>query len=49
MDKRGSSDLLCLQRGRDYSTICPEKWVEDWKAETEKGINMSVGKVFIKE
>ncbi len=39
---------MCLQRGRDYSTVCPEKWVEDWKGELEKGVSMSVGTAFIK-
>ncbi len=48
VEKRGRGDLLCLQRGRDYSTVCPEKWVEDWKDQTEAGVNMSVGNAFIR-
>ena len=48
VDKRGRNDVMCLQRGRDYSTVCPEKWVEDWKNDTEKGVSMSVGTSFIR-
>lgn len=34
-DKRGKTDTVCLQRGRDYLSVCPEKWVSpssqlDW-------------------
>ena len=27
VDKRGKRDLVCQQRGRDYSVVCPQKWV----------------------
>lgn len=27
VDKRGKDDKLCLQRGRDYGTLCPQKYV----------------------
>lgn len=40
--------MLCAQRGRDYMTICPNKWVDDIKSQTEEGVSMSVGKVFVK-
>ena len=26
-EKRGKTDTVCLQRGRDYLSVCPEKWV----------------------
>ena len=48
VEKRGQADVLCAQRGRDYMTICPNKWVEDIKAQTEEGVSMAVGKVFVK-
>lgn len=47
MEKRGRQDVLCLQRGRDYSTVCPVKWLEEWKEQTDAGNNMSVGKSFL--
>lgn len=46
VDKRGERDPLCLQRGRDYTTICPKKWVDDWKDQAEKGASMSVGTAY---
>ncbi len=49
MDKRGKDDLLCMQRGRDYNVVCPDKWVEDWKDAVQAGNSMSVGTAFIKE
>jgi len=27
VEKRGRTDASCIQRGRDYSTLCPQKWV----------------------
>jgi hypothetical protein len=48
VERRGKEDIQCLQRGRDYSTVCPEKWVEDWKGDLERGVSMSVGTAFIK-
>lgn len=47
VDKRGKRDLVCQQRGRDYSVVCPQKWVSDWKDQTEAGISMSIGKDFV--
>jgi hypothetical protein len=38
---------MCQQRGRDYTTVCPTKWVEDWKDQTDAGNNMSVGNAFL--
>lgn len=35
--QRGAQDPACLQRGRDYATICPQKWIEDWKSQAEEG------------
>jgi hypothetical protein len=29
VEKRGKGDLLCAQRGRDYATVCPQKWIDD--------------------
>ena len=49
VEKRGRGDLACLQRGRDYSTVCPEKWVQDFKDQADAGISMTVGKAFLKE
>jgi hypothetical protein len=49
VDKRGKTDILCLQRGRDYATVCPEKWVDDYKTQFDSGISMSVGTAFVKE
>ena len=49
VDRRGRGDLVCLQRGRDYSTVCPEKWVQDFKDQAEAGVSMTVGKAFLKE
>lgn len=43
VEKRGRHDALCLQRGRDYSTICPSKWVENYVDSAERGVSMSVG------
>lgn len=43
VDKRGDKDALCLQRGRDYSTLCPEKWVDEYKESISSGTSMSVG------
>ncbi len=48
VEARGRNDLTCLQRGRDYATVCPDKWVDDWKSDLEKGVSMSVGKAFVK-
>jgi hypothetical protein len=49
VEKRDRKDPLCLQRGRDYSTICPVKWIESYKDALDKGISMSVGKEFFLE
>ena len=49
VDKRGKADLLCLQRGRDYTSICPAKWIETWKGYAADGVSMSVGTAFVKE
>jgi len=49
VDKRGKSDLLCMQRGRDYTAICPAKVVETWKGHAESGVSMSVGTAYLKE
>jgi hypothetical protein len=27
VEKRGRTDASCIQRGRDYTTLCPQKWV----------------------
>lgn len=48
VDKRGKTDLLCLQRGRDYTAICPAKWIETWKGHADAGISMSVGAEYVK-
>ena len=37
----------CLQRGRDYSTVCPQKWVDDWKQQASEGRNLTVGTTFL--
>jgi len=47
VEKRGAEDTLCLQRGRDYTTVCPEKWIENFKDADAKGVSMSVGKAFL--
>ena len=47
VEKRGKSDVACLQRARDYSSVCPAKWVEDWKSQQEEGRSMLVGKDFL--
>ena len=26
VEKRGRTDASCLQRGRDYGSLCPQKW-----------------------
>jgi hypothetical protein len=49
VDKRGKGDLVCLQRGRDYSTVCPEKWVQDFKDQHDAGISMTLGSAFLKD
>jgi hypothetical protein len=49
VDKRGKNDLMCLQRGRDYSTVCPEKWVQDFKDQADAGVSMTVGTAFLKD
>jgi hypothetical protein len=49
VDKRSKEDALCLQRGRDYLTLCPAKWVETWKSQAEAGVSMSVGTAFVGE
>ena len=49
VDRRGRGDLVCLQRGRDYSTVCPDKWVQDFKDQADAGVSMTVGKAFLKE
>ena len=48
VDKRGKGDALCAQRGRDYVTVCPTKWVATWKDQIEAGTSMSVGKEVVK-
>ena len=45
--QKGAQDAACLQRGRDYNTVCPLKWIEDWKAQAEEGRNLTVGKTFM--
>ena len=49
VDKRGKNDLMCLQRGRDYSTVCPEKWVQDFKDQADAGVSMTVGTAFLRD
>ena len=49
VDKRGREDAVCLQRGRDYTSICPEKWVESWRDAATKGVGMSVGTAFLSD
>ncbi len=49
VEKRGKADPLCAQRGRDYVTVCPTKWVSDWKDQAAAGMGMSVGTAFVKE
>lgn len=46
VEKRGREDASCVQRGRDYASLCPQKWVEDWKEQNGKGIGMTLGKEF---
>lgn len=46
VEKRGEKDATCVQRGRDYSTLCPQKMVEAWKEHAAEGKSMSVGKAF---
>lgn len=48
-EKRGKDDLTCLQRGRDYTSVCPEHWVAKWKEDEDKGVSLSVGKGFVIE
>ncbi len=45
--QKGAQDAECLQRGRDYSTVCPQKWIEDWKAQASEGRNLTVGTTFM--
>ena len=47
IEKRGREDPSCVQRGRDYGSMCPQKWVEDWKEATGKNVGMTVGKGFM--
>ena len=49
VEKRGKEDPSCVQRGRDYGSMCPQKWVEDWKGDVAKGIGMTVGKDFMEK
>ena len=28
VEQRGKEDVSCLQRARDYSSVCPAKWIE---------------------
>ncbi len=43
VQKRGEEDLACMQRARDYLSICPSKWVSDWKSQSEEGVNLTIG------
>jgi len=45
VEHRGKDE--CGQLGRTYASLCPQKWVSDWKAQTEAGVSMSVGKAFV--
>jgi hypothetical protein len=47
MYQRGAQDPSCLQRARDYVTVCPAKWIEDWKSQAEEGRNLTVGTTFL--
>ena len=47
VEKRGREDPSCVQRGRDYGSMCPQKWVEDWKEATSKNVGMTGGKSFM--
>ena len=49
VDKRGKGDLACLQRGRDYSTVCPDKWIQTFKDQQDAGISLTVGTAFLRE
>ena len=49
VEKRGKGDALCAQRGRDYVTVCPTKWISEWKDQAAAGTSMSVGGAFVKE
>jgi Cytochrome oxidase c subunit VIb len=42
VEKRGRDDSVCLQRGRDYAAVCPQKWVEEWKDQLASGKAMFV-------
>jgi hypothetical protein len=45
--QRGDKDSQCLQLGRDYNTLCPQKWIEDWKSQASEGRNLTVGTNFM--
>lgn len=49
VEKRGEDDILCHQRARDYDTVCPQKWVEDWKDLAAEGLTMTVSDKFFIE
>jgi cytochrome c oxidase subunit 6b len=49
VDKRGYDDLLCRQRGRDYTSLCPENWIAGWKEQAAKGTLPGIGTHFIED
>ena len=42
----GDSNPRCLQRARDYNTVCPKDWIATWKGHVEAGNHMTVGTQF---
>jgi hypothetical protein len=41
-EKRGKDDLTCLQRGRDYTSVCPEHWVSCGLSMAQKFLHESL-------
>ncbi len=42
----GATNPRCLQRARDYMSVCPSSWVAQWQGHVEAGNHMTVGTDF---